>query len=41
MTTPLLWSALQHAVKEIDELKKEVEQFTRSKSPKAKAKSKS
>ena len=24
MTTPILWSALQHTLKEIDELKKEV-----------------
>ena len=39
-TTPLLWSALQYALKEIDELKKEVKQLSRKKSPKPKAKAK-
>ena len=27
MTAPILWSALQHSLKEIDELKKEVKKI--------------
>ena len=40
-TTSILWSALQQAFNEIDELKKEVKKLNRSTSPKAKAKAKS
>ena len=47
MTTPILWSALQHALNEIDKLKKDINKLKRDnkdtdseKSPKAKAKAK-
>ena len=46
MTTPLLWSALQHALHEIDNLKKDINRLKKDNSdneasPKAKAKAKS
>ena len=40
-TTSILWSALQQAFNEIDELKKEIKKLNHSTSPKAKAKAKS
>ena len=47
MTTPILWSALQHALNEIDKLKKDINKLKKDnkdtdsdKSPKAKAKAK-
>ena len=40
ITTPILWSALQQALNEIDDLKKEMKKFKGEESPKAKAKPK-